>query len=116
MTSEYLTQPREIRPVCRQTIYTAKDKWLGKPFSNRNIHDKILSREIWKVFIDHIYDMLREFSNTSKTTKVWLVDCRNAIPNLTDWADEFHGTSDQPHLKWSHLFRQFCSVSKVYRV
>ncbi len=38
--------------------------------------------------------MLREFSGDSRQTGVWLVDCRNAMPDVTDWADEIHGTSD----------------------
>ncbi|MBO9449926.1 DNA/RNA non-specific endonuclease [Tropicibacter sp. R16_0] len=77
----------------RNPAYAAKDRWLGKPFSDRSIHDKTLRRDILKVFIDRLYDMLGEFSGNSKTTKVWLVDCRNTMPNLTDWADEIHGTS-----------------------
>lgn len=37
--------------------------------------------------------MLEEFSGAPKTSRVWLVDCRNAMPNLSDWKDEIHGTS-----------------------
>jgi DNA/RNA endonuclease G (NUC1)/V8-like Glu-specific endopeptidase len=78
----------------RKPIYAAKDKWLGKPFSARGIHEKTLRREILKVFINRLYEMLAEFSGNSKTTRVWLVDCRGAMPNLTDWNDEIHGTSN----------------------
>ena len=46
------------------------------------------------MLLDALYDMLREFSGDSRQTGVWLVDCRNAMPDVTDWADEIHGTSD----------------------
>lgn len=78
----------------RNPVYAAKDKWLGAPFKARGIHDKTLRYEIIKHMLDELYDMLGEFSGNSKTTKVWLVDCRNAMPNLTDWNDEIHGTSN----------------------
>ena len=78
----------------RNPAYAANDKWLGKPFKARGIHDKTLRRDIIKFMLDALYDMLGEFSGNSKTTKVWLVDCRGAMPNLTDWNDEIHGTSN----------------------
>ncbi|MEP1428069.1 MAG: DNA/RNA non-specific endonuclease [Rhizobiaceae bacterium] len=77
----------------RKPIYAAKDKWLGRPFAERQINDKTLRREILIHMIDRLYDMLSEFSGNSKSTKVWLVNCRGALPKLTDWNDEIHGTS-----------------------
>ena len=77
----------------RSPSHAAKDKWLGKPFADKDIHDRNLRRGILKVFIDQLYDMLSEFSKNPKTTKVWLVDCRGAMPDVTDWIDEIHGTS-----------------------
>ena len=40
----------------------------------------------------------------SEATGVWLVDCREALPDLTDWNDEIHGTSDG-----------FAKVARVFR-
>jgi endonuclease G len=77
----------------RNPIHAAKDKWLGRPFSARNIHDPDLRRNILKLFIDRLYAMLSEFSQDPQVSKVWLVDCRGALPNVSDWADEIHGTS-----------------------
>lgn len=78
----------------RSPIHAAKDKWLGRPFAERGIHDNSLRRDILIEFINRLYEMLAEFSGDSKITRVWLVDCRGAMPNLTDWVDEIHGTSN----------------------
>lgn len=77
----------------RHPIHAAKDKWLGSAFMKRGITDRNLRRKILMVLIDRLYDMLSEFSGNSATTKVWLVDCRNAMPSVSDWIDEIHGTS-----------------------
>lgn len=77
----------------RNPIYAAKDQWLGRPFSEKQIHDKALRRNILKHMIDQLYTMLGEFSGNSKKTRIWLVDCRNSLSKLTDWNDEIHGTS-----------------------
>ncbi|WP_417713215.1 DNA/RNA non-specific endonuclease [Pseudophaeobacter arcticus] len=78
----------------RNPVYAAKDKWLGRPFSERDIQDKTLRREILKELINRLYTMLSGFSGDPKQSRVWLVDCRNAMPNLADWKDEIHGTSN----------------------
>ncbi|MEM8795848.1 MAG: DNA/RNA non-specific endonuclease, partial [Pseudomonadota bacterium] len=77
----------------RKPRYAKKDQWLGKPFSERDIHDKTLRRNILIHMIDELYKMLGDFSGNSRRTKVWLVDCRGVLPKLTDWNDEIHGTS-----------------------
>ncbi len=38
--------------------------------------------------------MMAELAGDSEETGVWLVDCRGAMPDLGDWNDEIHGTSD----------------------
>lgn len=77
----------------RRPVHAARDKWLGRPFTKRGIMDRTLRRAILTVFIDDLYDMLGEFSKKPKTTRVWLVDCRNTMPKVSDWIDEIHGTS-----------------------
>ena len=37
--------------------------------------------------------MLKELSGQSSKTHVWVVDCRGALPKVSDWIDEIHGTS-----------------------
>ncbi|WP_299296526.1 DNA/RNA non-specific endonuclease [uncultured Tateyamaria sp.] len=77
----------------RNPVHAAKDKWLGTPFTARDIHDKTLRREIIKVFIDDLYDMLNGLAGDPQTSQVWVVDCRGAMPHVSDWIDEIHGTS-----------------------
>lgn len=77
----------------RRPIHAAKDKWLGKPMADRGIVDRDLRRGILTVFIDRLYDMLNEHGGDPQQTKVWVVDCRGALPNVSDWIDEIHGTS-----------------------
>ncbi len=69
-------------------------EWLGEPLDQRKIHDPELRRNIIKFLIDRLYQMLAEVSGDPQNTGVWLVDCRGAMPEVTDWIDEIHGTSD----------------------
>lgn len=77
----------------RDPEWAKKDEWLGIPFRKRKIKNPALRRNIVKFMIDALYDMLGEVAGDSAKTRVWLVNCRGAMPNLTDWADEIHGTS-----------------------
>ena len=77
----------------RNPIYAANDAWLGEPLAKRGIPTD-LGRQIIIILIDTLYDMMREVAGSSNTSNVWVVDCRNAMPNLADWNDEIHGTSD----------------------
>jgi len=52
-----------------------------------------LGREAIKVMIDELHNMMTELAGDSNNTNVWLVDCRGAMPDLEDWADEIHGKS-----------------------
>ncbi len=78
----------------RNPIYADKNQWLGLPLDRRNILNKQLRREIVKYFIDSLYEMLNRIAGDSSKTQIWLIDCRNAMPDVTDWKDEIHGTSD----------------------
>jgi N-acetylmuramoyl-L-alanine amidase len=78
----------------RNPIHAAKNEWLGEPLDQRKIHDPEQRRNIIKFLIDRLYQMLAEVSGDPQNTGVWLVDCRGAMPEVTDWIDEIHGTSD----------------------
>ena len=80
----------------RKPSYAKSNEWLGEPLDKRHFPVKSyeLRRSIIKVLIDALYDMLAELAGNSRMTKVWVVDCRNAMPEVTDWNDEIHGTSD----------------------
>jgi N-acetylmuramoyl-L-alanine amidase len=80
----------------RDPSYANKDEWLGSVFTARGIGPEhgALRRGVVALLIDALYDMLGELSGDSEQTGVWLVDCRNAMPDPTDWADEIHGTSE----------------------
>jgi len=76
----------------RNPIYADNDNWLGKPLKARGIPTE-LGHEIIRVLINALYDTMTEVAGDSNQSNVWVVDCRGAMPDLTDWADEIHGTS-----------------------
>lgn len=79
----------------RNPSYAENDEWLGSVFEARGIaaaHGE-LRRDIVARLIDALYSMLGQLAADPAQTGVWLVDCRNAMPDVTDWADEIHGTS-----------------------
>jgi len=77
----------------RNPFYTANDNWLGKPLKKRGIPTD-LGHEIIRLLIDALYDMLNDIAGSSNASNIWVVDCRGAMPNISDWNDEIHGTSD----------------------
>ena len=78
----------------RNPKHAAKDKWLGAPLDQRGILDTTLRRKIISFMIDQLYEMLIDLAGDSADTGIWVVNCRGALPAVTDWADEIHGTSD----------------------
>ena len=78
----------------RNPIYAAKNEWLGEPLDQRNIMDPTLRHRIIKHMIDRLYKMMEEVSGDPLQTGVWLIDCRGSMPEVTDWIDEIHRTSD----------------------
>lgn len=77
----------------RNPLHADKNEWLGKPLDQRKIYDNNQRRDIIKFLIDKLYDMLSKISSNSQKTGVWLIDCRGAMPDVHDWIDEIHGTS-----------------------
>jgi len=84
---------------------------LGKPLVERGISSE-LGRKIIIILIDALYDMLRQVAGDSTESYVWVVDCRNAMPELTDWNDEIHGTS-KGFANVAQRFRRTLSISSV---
>lgn len=78
----------------RNPMHAEKNEWLGSPLDQRQIDDLDQRRKIIQFLIDRLYDMLAGLSANPQDTGVWLVDCRNAMPEVGDWIDEIHGTSD----------------------
>lgn len=75
----------------RDPRWARKDQWLGSAFQPIGI-DGPLRREILRYLIDRLYEMLNRVAETD--SHVHVVDCRGALPELSDWADEIHGTSE----------------------
>lgn len=75
----------------RAPSWADKDEWLGKPLDARGIHDRELGRGAIKVLIDQLYARFDKLALYN--SHVWVVDCRGAMPFVSDWADEIHGTS-----------------------
>lgn len=78
----------------RKPKHAAKNEWLGKPLDDCGILEPDLRRNIIKFMLDALYDMLSGLAGDSSKTRVYLVDCRGALPDVADWADEIHGTSE----------------------
>ncbi len=88
----------------RDPRHTTKEKWLAPPMMARNIQNQALRRNIIKHMLDRLYAMLEELAGDSTVTKVWVVNCRGAMPAVSDWVDEIHGTS-QGFAKVAERFR-----------
>lgn len=88
----------------RNPRYVSNDNWLGKPLNERNIVDQGLRRGITTYLINRLYELLEEIAGDSSKTQVWLVDCRGAMPEVSDWNDEIHGT-DEGFAKVAERFR-----------
>jgi hypothetical protein len=76
----------------RRPIYAKQDEWLGGPMKKKNITDSGLQRDVIRILIDALYDMLNTVAGQSMRTHVHVIDARGAL-SLNDWADEIHGTS-----------------------
>jgi N-acetylmuramoyl-L-alanine amidase len=85
----------------RNPRWAAKDRWLGSAFSFAGIEGPI-RREILEMLIGRLYDMLQAVAQ--EYPHVHVVDCRGALPDVTDWADEIHATS-QGYAKVALRFR-----------
>jgi hypothetical protein len=76
----------------KRQLYAKRDQWLGSAFQEKGITiGRDAQRNIIKVFIDRLYDMMHELAVTDGNVHV--VDVRNSLPNIADWNDEIHGTS-----------------------
>lgn len=77
----------------RKPSYAKKDEWLGEPLAKRGINDPEHRRAILKFLIDALYDMLDDIAAEPDIAHVHVIDCRGAMPAVSDWNDEIHGTS-----------------------
>jgi len=87
----------------RDPVYADKDQWLGRAFVKHGINDSAHRRAIITYLIDELYTLLGSMAGDPATTGVWLVDCRNALPLVSDWNDEIHGT-DAGYIKVAARF------------
>lgn len=78
----------------RNPTWAAKDQWLGRAFNHHGIDQPDLRRNILKLMIDALYDMFGTLAGNPEETGVHVVNCRGAMPSVTDWADEIHGTTN----------------------
>ena len=82
----------------RNPLHAAKDEWLGEPFAKRRFpattdEDRNLRRGIIIALIDRLYAMLNELAGDASQTRIWVVNCRHTLTDVSDWIDEIHGTS-----------------------
>jgi hypothetical protein len=76
----------------RDPVYAKQDEWLGGPMKKKGIKDPPLQRDIIRLLIDALYDMLVRVAGKSEQTNIYVVDVRGTLKG-DDWADEIHGTS-----------------------
>lgn len=75
----------------RNPIYARRDQWLGRPLVAKGIVDPELQRNIIRLLIDALYEMLGRVAGNATESFVFLVDVRDAI-GPDQWNDEIHGT------------------------
>ena len=51
-------------------------------------------QQIVSALFDALFGMLDGLAGDPSATGIWVVDCRGAMPDRADWADDIHGTSD----------------------
>lgn len=90
----------------RDPIYAKNDQWLGRAFATKDLDDPELRRAVLTRLVDRLYEMMNGLAAKAGTTGVWVVDCRGALPALSDWNDEIHGTSDG----YAEISRRFRKV------
>jgi hypothetical protein len=88
----------------RNPGWAAPDEWLAGPMRQKGIQDPDLQRNIVRLLIDALYDMLDKVAGDSRTTHVHVVDVRRTLTNVGQWADEIHAT-DRGFAKIADLFR-----------
>lgn len=76
----------------RDPIWATPNQWLGRPLSRKGITDRAMQREIIKFLINSLYDELNRFA--ASDPHVHVVNVRGTLPDVTDWADEIHGTGE----------------------
>ncbi|MCU0907102.1 MAG: hypothetical protein MUF73_06560 [Rhodobacteraceae bacterium] len=76
----------------RRPLWADQDQWLGRAFAHHGITDHTLRHAVLRVLLDRLHGMLSGLAK-GPANQVWLVDCRDALPKVSDWADEIHGTS-----------------------
>lgn len=97
-------------PDGRSPLYAARDEWLGAAFTARGIMDADLRRAILERLIDVLYNTLAAVAGDSRQTGVYVVDCRNVLASVMDWADEIHGT-DEGFARVAARFRETLAVA-----
>jgi hypothetical protein len=80
-------------PATAEPGWAAKDEWLAGPMAAKGIVDPALRRGIVRFLIDALYDTLNKVAGNGAATGVHVVDVRGTLTEVTDWADEIHGTS-----------------------
>lgn len=77
----------------RDPVYADKDQWLGRAFAAKGIQNGELAHGVVSHLVDRLYTMMQGLEDKSGFSGIWVVDCRGALPSISDWADEIHGTS-----------------------
>lgn len=76
----------------RRGFNKRKSKWLGGPLDDAGIKDKDLRRNVIMSLIADLNAIMLNLEQ--KFSNVYFIDCRGSMPNIRDWNDEIHGTSD----------------------
>lgn len=83
----------------RNPLHAKDNEWLGEPLDARHFPSATqaeleLRRGIVRELIDRLYAMLDGLAGSSAQTGIWVVNCRGAMPDVGDWIDEIHGTTN----------------------
>ena len=82
----------DVRVFCHGYDYAVPNRgdWLGRPMERNGITDRTLQKEIIRVVMDRVNDMLRDLAGTFDG--VTFLDLRGRVP-ANEWYDELHPVS-----------------------
>lgn len=97
----------------RRPPWTRHGGWLREPLARRGFEDPAEQRAIVAALIDRLHERLARLMGGNCPGGAyrhgWLVDCRDALGEVADWADEIH-PSDAPGRGFACVAARFDAV------
>lgn len=100
----------------RNPAWTKHGGWLREPLAAKGFVDPAEQRAIVRALIDRLHDRLARLMGGNCPGGAyrhgWLVDCRDVLQGVEDWADEIHPT-DAPGRGFARVAERFDAVIRA---